>query len=105
VTSHGFHVLFRDEDAEIEKGGAIFITGKRFGQSLYLLDISTQTIQEAAKAAMSIGATFEIWHERLVHVNYKTMKRMMLLNAITGLNVIGRPDAETCEPCILGKMH
>ena len=105
VTSHGFHVHFRDEDAEIEKDGTIFITGKRFGQSLYLLDVSTQTIQDAAKAAMSNGATFEIWHERLAHVNYKTMKRMMLLNAVTGLNVIGKPDAETCEPCILGKMH
>jgi transposase InsO family protein len=105
VTSHGYNVNFFGEDCEIEKDGVTFIVGRRFGQSLYLLDISTQSIQEAAKAAMANGASFEIWHERLAHVNYNTMRRMQKLNAVTGLNINGQASAETCEPCILGKMH
>ncbi|EFX70048.1 hypothetical protein DAPPUDRAFT_257646 [Daphnia pulex] len=70
------------------------MTGKRLGETLYQLDITSQEekaeeTNNEAKVASTNATTFAIWHERFAHVNYATMQRMIKLNAVTGLNVVG----------------
>jgi hypothetical protein len=86
------------------------MTGKRLGETLYQLDITSQgEIAEEksneAKVASKNATTFAIWHERFADVNYATMQRMIKLNAVTGLNVVGSTlQKEDCTACIIGKM-
>ena len=80
------------------------MVGKRVGQSLYQLDLLTQE-KVNAKAAISSGASFNVWHERLAHVNHDTIRKMITSNSVVGLNIIGELSAAPCDPCIIGKMH
>jgi hypothetical protein len=80
------------------------MVGKRVGQSLYQLDLLTQE-KVNAKAAISSGASFDVWHERLAHVNHDTIRKIITSNSVVGLNIIGELSAAPCDPCIIGKMH
>jgi hypothetical protein len=79
--------------------------GRRVGQSLYQLDLMTQERVENAKAATSSGVPFEVWHERLAHVNQDTIRKMIASDSVIGLKVIGKPSAVPCQHCIIGKMQ
>ena len=104
ITELGYKVTFSGSDVEIVHGESLFMVGKRVGQSLYQLDLLTQE-KVNAKAAISSGASFDVWHERLAHVNHDTIRKMITSNSVVGLNIIGELSAAPCDPCIIGKMH
>lgn len=110
ITELGFEVYFQQRDIRITRGGEIFMTGRRLGETLYQLDITSQEkiadeTNNEAKVASTNAITFAIWHERFAHVNYATMQRMIKLNVVTGLNVVGSTShKEDCTACIIGKM-
>jgi hypothetical protein len=79
--------------------------GRRVGQSLYQLDLMTQERVENAKSATSRGVPFEVWHERLAHVNHDTIRKMIASDSVIGLKVIGKTSAVPCQHCIIGKMQ
>jgi hypothetical protein len=104
ITELGYKVTFSGSDVEIVHGESLFMVGRRVGQSLYQLDLLTQE-KVNAKAAISSGASFDVWHERLAHVNHDTIRKMITSNSVVGLNIIGELSAAPCDPCIIEKMH
>ena len=55
----------------------------------------------------SLRATWQVWHERLGHLSYHTMQKMIQHRLVTGMNGDGDckiPDCN-CAICQLGKFH
>ena len=51
--------------------------------------------------------SLDVWHKRLAHVNYATVKRMINSSCVTGMNVIASSLNSTCEciACMKGKFR
>ena len=51
--------------------------------------------------------SLEVWHKRLAHINYATVKRMINSSCVTGMNVIASSLNSTCEciACMKGKFR
>lgn len=50
----------------------------------------------------SLNAT-ELWHQRLCHVNYRTLTKVVNTCAITGVPRLSKKLSGVCRPCELGK--
>jgi hypothetical protein len=65
------------------------MTGSRFDK-LYLIDIENCAISnnkgETANLADPKKSIIEIWHQRLAHLNYKTIPEMSSLDLADGLS-------------------
>ena len=62
------------------------------------------TTTVSACAARPKSVPIEVWHQRLGHTNYETVKRMINENHVSGLICANCNPPEFCEACILGKM-
>jgi hypothetical protein len=81
------------------------MTGQRASEKLYYLDITVK-VQESCLNATSRPLSISIWHQRLGHVNNKTILKMSKENAANGLKIEETSNPPTlCHGCILGKMH
>ena len=45
----------------------------------------------------------KLWHERLGHLNYKSLKKLSNIGVICGLPKIGKQSSGVCGPCQYGK--
>ena len=45
----------------------------------------------------------KLWHERLGHLNYKSLKKLSDTGAVRGLPKIGKQSSGVCGPCQNGK--
>ena len=75
--------------------------------NLYKVDL--EMVNKEANSAQR--ATLDLWHERLGHVNRRTIEKMMKEASVDGL--IYKPETEKgngedivkCDACVLGKQH
>ena len=58
------------------------MVGRRVGQSFYQLDLLTQDIVDNAKTITGSGESFDVWHERLAHVNRDTIRKMITSESV-----------------------
>ena len=45
----------------------------------------------------------KLWHERLGHLNYKSLKKLPNTSTVRGLHKIGKKSSSVCGPCQYGK--
>lgn len=100
-------VLFtRDEE--------IVLTGERKENTLYQLNLKPEIQQNQIEAAhlsldtalnADLRSSIAVWHERLGHIGYHTLKKMIQQDLVIGLNISGELDIPTtlCAGCELGK--
>lgn len=74
--------------------------------SLLFLGLGTKPKLEKALPA-SCRASLSIWHQRLAHLNQRTILKMSSQQMVSGLDILepNLPSHTPCEGCILGKMH
>ena len=95
----------------------VILLGSKMPNSLYLLNL--KPIESASRPfdvassspdwafGASLRTTWKVWHERLGHTSYHTMRRMIQLGLVIGMNGDGDctiPEC-SCVICELGKFH
>jgi hypothetical protein len=111
ATSNGMTVIFSGEKVIFSRLNKIEMTGSRVDK-LYLMDIEVHTEhqnnqEETAHVADPKKSTIEIWHQRLAHLNYKTILEMSSLDLADGLSLpreCSIPE-DICHGCAYGKMQ
>lgn len=98
----GMKIVFEEgaEKVSFMKGDKIIVDGTR-NDKLYKLNFFP-VVNTEHYAANSIS----VWHERLGHVNYKTLQEMNNKKPILDMHIENIPaDVPFCEGCAYGKQH
>lgn len=102
ATHDGAEVKFINNEVIIVRNDHIEITGQRIGKSLYSLNIEAK---EKREVDTGLQVSLDIWHRRLGHINYTTLKKMLSENHVNGLSFPEHSNQESvCEGCLFGKM-
>jgi hypothetical protein len=104
MMEHGYYILFGGnkavifDDESLNNVIAIVIMG---GNRCFPL--SLESITPAARKA-SVTEDSWIWHKRLGHLNFASMKKMQQKEMVCGLPVLTEVE-DVCAGCALGKHH
>ena len=115
IAAKGGDVRFANSQVSVVRDGVLLLTGKRVGDSLYRLHLTTSITPSAQPPSITTSLqahtrplpnSIQEWHERLAHLNYQTIIKMARSDAITGLSLPPgtQPPAEHCHPCAAGKL-
>jgi hypothetical protein len=96
------------------RDGELVLTGERKENTLYQLNFKPEiqkTQIEFARISFDIAfnadlrSSINIWHQRLGHIGYHTLKKMIQQDLVIGLNVSGNLDIPStlCSGCEFGK--
>jgi hypothetical protein len=99
---------FQDDRVTLSKNGKIVASGTRSGEKLYRMDfvVSEPILETKDFAAVARDGNIQLWHERLGHVNFPTIKKMQSLSLVRGMKLtFGYQDTSICKGCIMGKHH
>jgi len=104
---------FSNDQVSFHRGDDIVLTGKRTGNTLYLLDLKPLTTSadtenriELTQHEAGLRASLLIWHQRLGHMNHQTILKMISQDLIAGLHLTNEKIPKTlCAPCEFGKFH
>ena len=117
ATEAGMKAVFTGTSVNIlSPDGNTFVEGERADRTMYHLKIRSKVNIDHAAAAPSTGqrVSSEILHQRLGHVNFKNLKRMVTQLLVDGLNIFQVKEEEwkafketiyKCFGCAQGKMH
>jgi hypothetical protein len=112
ATHSGLEARFSKDMVSFHLGDELVLTGKRSGNTLYLLDLkphtasitSTWRIDSAYRAGLR--ASLLVWHQRLGHMNHQTILKMFSEELVSGLHLTNEKILKTlCTACELGKFH
>ena len=108
ATDSGVTVHFIKNTVAFMKNNTEIMSGQRVGKSLYHLKVVAQHAnQDSSSAAIATNNSHQLslWHQRLAHLNCKTILKMAKTKAVDGLELNNNlPDHRLCEGCIFGKM-
>ncbi|KAL7288383.1 hypothetical protein TKK_0017712 [Trichogramma kaykai] len=83
--------------------GKLIAEGSRSNGSLYKLNL--RLIYSNGETNVANGSLME-WHEKLGHVNFQTLRKMIHNNTVNDLVVNKLEEKDPfCEGCVLGKQH
>jgi len=105
ATKMQVNVKFNKDTIEMSKDDRRLATGYRLPNNLYEMDF----VRVGSSANISAQeATLQIWHERLGHVNYNSVRQLANGSAVEGMKLIkcstsGSDDNCLCEACIHAK--
>lgn len=108
ATERDIVASFDNNGVTLSNNGKIVGTGSKIQKRLYKMHfLNYQPPAEyAALAARAKPNSIQIWHERLGHVNFATLKKMNSANFVEGLFIDNSTDTPPfCEGCVFGKHH
>lgn len=94
-------VIKEDKQAGIFQNNKLIAVGLRGSNNLYSMLFSTALQVESNVTTCS---NLQIWHERLAHINKKSLLKMISAGFIEGVSSNEIGDF-FCEACALGKQH
>ena len=70
------------------------------------IDGTTDENTESASYILTLPLDISLWHRRLAHQDYNSVKNMISKQLVTGIDIKSKqiPDP-ICEPCLSGKMN
>ena len=99
ITKNGGSVHFVIEKCEISTQEGLVAVGHKEGD-LYVLDCEANSFPATATTANSIGSqSFELWHLRLGHLGYDSVKDMARNDLVTGMKTDSYNFDRDCEGC------
>ena len=103
----GFSIQIEDDLMEFRRGDSTLFTATINSSVTAYLQGTTIPITQSANLSSSttIPMDLELWHRRLCHPSYPSLRKMIRENLVTGLKIVShsKPDP-ICEPCLAGKM-
>ena len=97
LNSHGFRLVFESDRFVLSKSGMYVRKGYMSG-GMWKLNVMTIIKSEMNKASSSahILESSNLWHGRLGHVNYDTLRKLINLNHIPTFQIDAKHKCETC---------
>jgi len=68
--------------------------------SLFILNLASETLNESASTSAYIAESINLWHGRLGHVNFASIKRLRNLKLQSAVNV---DNVSKCSVCVEAK--
>lgn len=102
----GISVIFDPEGVRIKQINEIIATGKPVNG---LINITFEILKDHGNLSnismVNKDSNYQIWHERLGHVNRKSFLKLKNLQMVEDVDLINsvNPVNDICESCILGK--
>ncbi|UYV69157.1 hypothetical protein LAZ67_6002607 [Cordylochernes scorpioides] len=109
IVENGHEVIFDKKGCHIyDNDHNLIIRAEKRGR-FYLVRTAPSRFPESGECLNSIAQTnnfrkfpLNLWHQRLMHINYDTIVDMMKREVVIGLNCqAGKPDK--CSDCMIGK--
>lgn len=100
VTSKNMKVFFNNKKMEVYND-RLLVTGIKQNNQCYKILFKTVVVDQANVSTLN---TIMLWHKRMGHINFRTLKEMADNGRIPGLQ-IKNLDELFCEKCQYGKMH
>ena len=97
LNSHGFRLVFESDKFVLSK--SIMYVGKGYmSGGMWKLNVMTIIKSDMNKASSSayILESSNLWHGRLGHVNYDTLRKLINLNHIPTFQIDAKHKCETC---------
>ena len=70
------------------------------------LDGTTDENTESASHISTLPLDISLWHRRLAHHDYNSVKQMISKQLVTGIDIKSKLEPDPiCEPCLSGKMN
>uniref|UniRef100_A0A1Y1NHZ0 Retrovirus-related Pol polyprotein from transposon TNT 1-94 n=1 Tax=Photinus pyralis TaxID=7054 RepID=A0A1Y1NHZ0_PHOPY len=103
ITSKGMKIIKEDKFALVYQNEKVVACAYRMANNLYHLQF--QTIRYESEVNVTTDANMlALWHKRLGHINFNTVKEMASKGLISGVNV-NAAEKIFCEACVYGKQH
>ena len=104
LNSHGFRLVFESDKFVLSKSGMYVGKGYMSG-GMWKLNVMTIIKSDMNKASSSayILESSNLWHGRLGHVNYDTLRKLINLNHIPTFQIDAKHKCETCVETKLTK--
>ncbi|KAI5317698.1 hypothetical protein L3X38_037405 [Prunus dulcis] len=104
MMEHGYYVLFRGNMAVIFDDGSLNnVVAKVVMGGNQCFPLSLESMTPAARKASVVEDSW-IWHRRLGHLNFASMKKIQQMEMVSGLPVLTEMK-DVCEGCVSGKHH
>lgn len=103
TTERGVEVTFKEGGQRVifKKDNKLIMDGVKC-DNLYKLEIRPISVSESH---VVISDSVKLWHERLGHVNYSTLKQMRDNKVVNDLSFCDVANDPFCESCVYGKQH
>ena len=106
ATAKGIETIFFHDTVHFYRNGKLEMEGHRASEKLYYLDVVVKIQQKTSHATVSRSQPITVWHQRLGHINYRTITNMVNKDSVIGMNVDRENKTQKiCIDCIKGKMH
>ena len=103
ITKNGGSVNFTDEKCEISTQEGLVAVGHKKG-NLFVLDFDDDSFQANATTEVSTrNQSLELWHLRLGHLGYESVKKMAGGDIVIGMKTNTHKFERDCDGCALGK--
>jgi len=103
-TSKGYNVVFKGRDVSVLKDSLVVAQGVKQDNGVFRMFFKTLENGEFVNEVNLSTASLKIWHERLGHVNNRTVREMAARGVVKGMKLGGVRDF-FCEACHMGKLH
>lgn len=87
LDSSGFEISFSQSKATIKRNKKVVLTASKSKGTLYKVDAITLPVLAIGLAASMNSATLSTWHERLGHVNRRSVQQMSSGIGVSGMSV------------------
>lgn len=101
IAKKGMKIVKENIYADIFKDNIVIASATCKENNLYHMQFRTVTIQEANVTKIE---NLRRWHERLGHLNVKSIKEMVSKDLVKGIE-LSDVDKFFCESCMYGKQH
>ena len=101
-----FTVIIDAHEIWFKCNNTLLFTAQINKNNTAFLDGATDTNTESANFLSTLPVNIALWHRRLAHHDYNSVKEMILKQLVTGIDIKSKqaPDP-ICEPCLSGKMN
>ena len=94
LNKHGFRMVFESDKVILSKSG--MYVGKGYvSDGLFKLNVIT-IINKNNKSSVYMLESSNLWHSRLEHVNYDTLRRLINLDHIPSFQIDSKHKCEIC---------
>lgn len=102
-TSKRITVSFKEDKVMLVRDNVPVAEGVKQENNIYRLLFVTKSTRTRNETNVAVN-DLKQWHERLGHVNTRTIQQMSAKGIVEGLHVLKQVEF-FCEPCQLGKAH
>ncbi|XP_057444286.1 uncharacterized protein LOC130736472 [Lotus japonicus] len=102
LCDQGLKVVFKQSGCVVKnKNKDVLMRGARSKDNCYMW--TSETTSLSARCLMSKEDEVRIWHQKLGHLNLKSMKRIVAEEAVKGIPKLKIQEGKVCGECQIGK--